>query len=181
MSNSKVAIITGGASGLGFAVAELLSSKSWRVHIFDLNEPNKATDCTYHKVDVDSWVSLSSSFNAVFKAEGRLDFVFANAGVMEKGRFYETHEASLPPPELEDMSIDVSLKGVIKTTYLAQHYFRANQHGGKDCVLVMTSSIAGIVSCSFPGIVTTTHVPHLPIFSTHNRLHRYTQRPKQAY
>ncbi|KAI1417048.1 3-beta-hydroxysteroid dehydrogenase [Hypoxylon sp. FL1857] len=150
MSDSKVAIITGGASGLGLAVAEVFSRKGWRVHIFDLNEvngdtaPDTLSNCTFHKVDVASWGSLSSSFDAVFKAEGRLDFVFANAGIMEKGNFFERHEISSPPPEPDESSIDVNLKGVVKTSYLARHYFRASTSGGKDCVLVMTSSIAGI-------------------------------------
>ncbi|KAI2465875.1 15-hydroxyprostaglandin dehydrogenase [Annulohypoxylon bovei var. microspora] len=144
MSNSKVAIITGGASGLGLAVAEVFSQKGWRVHIFDLNEVS-LSNCIFHKVDVASWESLSSSFDVVFKTEGRLDFVFANAGIMEKGKFFERHEfSSLPPPEPDVSSIDINLKGVIKTSYLAQHYFRANANGAKDCVLILTSSIAGI-------------------------------------
>ncbi|KAI1800540.1 3-beta-hydroxysteroid dehydrogenase [Daldinia bambusicola] len=150
MSNSKVAIITGGASGLGLATARSLSQKGWHVHVFDLNvigeeavEP-ELTKCAFHKVDVASWESLSSAFDAVFKAEGRLDFVFANAGVMEKGKFFERHNTSLPPPEPEELSIDINFKGVIKTSYLAQHYFRANANGSNDCVLVMTSSVAGI-------------------------------------
>lgn len=143
MSTSKVAIITGGASGLGLAVAEVFSRKGWRVHIFDWNEVS-LDNCVFHKVDVASWESLSSSFDAAFKSEGRLDFVFANAGVMEKGKFFEKHEFSSPPPEPDESSIDVNLKGVIKTSYLAQHYFRANANGAKDCVLIMTSSIAGI-------------------------------------
>ncbi|XXG98854.1 hypothetical protein Hte_005184 [Hypoxylon texense] len=150
MSDSRVAIITGGASGLGLAVVEALSRKGWRVHIFDLHEADgnetkaRPSNYPFHKVDVTSWDSLSSSFDAVFKAEGRLDFVFANAGVMENGKFFERHDPSSPPPEPEELSIDVNLKGVIRTSYLAQHYFRANANGSKDCVLIITSSIAGI-------------------------------------
>ncbi|KAI8957250.1 3-beta-hydroxysteroid dehydrogenase [Daldinia sp. FL1419] len=151
MLNSKVAIITGGASGLGLALAKSLSRKRWRVHAFDLDvndepilESRLSSNLTFHKVDVASWDSLSSAFHTVFEAEGRLDFVFANAGVMEKGTFFERHNLSSPPPEPEDISIDVNLKGVIKTSYLAQHYFRASVNDDKDCVLVITSSIAGI-------------------------------------
>lgn len=157
MSTSKVAIITGGASGLGLAVAEVFSRKGWRVHIFDWNEVS-LDNCVFHKVDVASWESLSSSFDAAFKSEGRLDFVFANAGVMEKGKFFEKHEFSSPPPEPDESSIDVNLKGVIKTSYLAQHYFRANANGAKDCVLIMTSSIAGIVSALLQGIYNFTSI-----------------------
>ncbi|KAI0172147.1 3-beta-hydroxysteroid dehydrogenase [Hypoxylon sp. FL1284] len=150
MSDSKVAIVTGGASGLGLAVANVLSRKGWRVHIFDLREASSdnteasLNNCSFYRVDVASWGSLSSSFDAVFKAEGRLDFVFANAGIMENAKFFERHDPSSPPPEPEELSIDVNLKGVMRTSYLAQHYFRANADGGKDCVLIMTSSIAGI-------------------------------------
>lgn len=43
------------------------------------------------------------------------------------------------------MSIEINLKGAIATSYLAQHYFRANPDGGKGAVLVMTSSIVGLV------------------------------------
>ncbi|KAI1470922.1 3-beta-hydroxysteroid dehydrogenase [Daldinia caldariorum] len=150
MSNSKVAIITGGASGLGLATARSLSQKGWHVHVFDLSVTDddsvksEINRCAFHKVDVTSWDSLSSAFDAVFKAEGRLDFVFANAGVMEKGNFFERHNPSLPPPEPEELSVGVNLKGAVKTSYLAQHYFRANAISTDDCVLIMTSSIAGI-------------------------------------
>ncbi|KAF3061961.1 15-hydroxyprostaglandin dehydrogenase [NAD(+)] [Daldinia childiae] len=150
MANSKVAIITGGASGLGFDIARSLSQKGWRVHAFDLNVIGEdvlglgLSSCAFHQVDVASWDSLSSAFHAVFKAEGRLDFVFANAGVMEKGKFFERHNPSSPPPEPEELSINVNLKGITRTSYLAQHYFRANVNNGKDCVLIMTSSVAGI-------------------------------------
>ncbi|KAI1386775.1 3-beta-hydroxysteroid dehydrogenase [Hypoxylon trugodes] len=150
MSNSKVAIITGGASGVGLATSRVLSQNGWQVHIFDLNETSEIaaeasrSNCTFHRVDVTSWKSLSSSFDSVLEAEGRLDFVFANAGIMEKGKFFEKHDTSSPPPGLDESSLDVNLKGVIRTSYLAQHYFRANVFGAKDCVLIITSSIAGI-------------------------------------
>lgn len=154
MSSYKVAIITGGASGFGLAVTEALTSKGWKVHIFDLNHDagnavaSRLRNTVFHKVDVTSWPSLSSAFDAAFRQEeGRLDFVFANAGILEKGNFYERRDVTHgPPPEPKDMSIEINLKGVIATSYLAQHYFRANGDGGKGAVLVMTSSIVGLVS-----------------------------------
>jgi NAD(P)-dependent dehydrogenase (short-subunit alcohol dehydrogenase family) len=153
MSPPKVAIITGGASGFGLAVTEALVSKGCRVHILDLNHDagnavaSRLPNTVFHKVDVRSWPSLSCAFDAAFKQEeSRLDFVFANAGILEKGDFYEKHDvASGPPPEPKDMSIEINLKGVIATSYLAQHYFRANPDGGKGAVFVMTSSIVGLV------------------------------------
>lgn len=106
-----------------------------------------------------SWPSLSSAFDAAFRQEdGRLDFVFANAGIVEKGDFYERRDVTHgPPPDPKDMSIEINLKGVIATSYLTQHYFRANRDGGKGAVLVMTSSIVGLVSRPFRVYTKKTH------------------------
>ncbi|KAI1489641.1 hypothetical protein F5X96DRAFT_599395 [Biscogniauxia mediterranea] len=151
MSSRRVAIISGGASGIGLALAESLSLKDWAVHIFDLSQEkgeaaaHRISATAFHQVDVNSWQSLSSAFENVFRAEKRLDFVFANAGVMEKGGFYARHDTGSPPPPPDESCIDVNLKGIVRTAYLAQHYFRGNADGtAKDRVLVMTSSVAGI-------------------------------------
>lgn len=157
MSSPKVVIITGGASGFGLAVTEALIYKGWKVHIFDLNDTagnavaSRLQNTVFHQVDVTSWPSLSSAFDTAFRQEGgRLDFVFANAGILEKGDFYKKHDVALgPPPEPKDMSIEINLKGAIATSYLAQHYFRANPEGGRGAVLVITSSIVGLVNRPF--------------------------------
>lgn len=60
MSPPKVAIITSGASGFGLAVIEVLVSKRWKVHIFDLNHNigNAAAlrlqSTVFHKVNITS-------------------------------------------------------------------------------------------------------------------------------
>ncbi|KAG8158594.1 hypothetical protein KVR01_011716 [Diaporthe batatas] len=159
MSPPKVAIITGGASGFGLAVTEALLSKGWRVHILDLNADAgsavaaRLPNTVFHRADVTSWASLSSAFHETYTQEGsRLDFVFANAGILEKGDFYARHDvaaAAGPPPEPRDMSVEINLKGVIATSYLAQHYFRANPAGGRGAVLVVTSSIVGLYKQEF--------------------------------
>ncbi|KAH7116541.1 hypothetical protein B0J13DRAFT_590375 [Dactylonectria estremocensis] len=154
MASSKVAIITGGASGMGLAVAKHLSTKGWQINLFDLNQiaGNAATlevkNSTFTAVDVTSWPSLSTAFDSVFKAQGRLDFVFANAGIIQMHNFYKRVD-TLPPPELPQTSIDINLKAVIDTSYLAQHYFRANPPGISDAVLIMTASIAGFYAQEF--------------------------------
>lgn len=149
-SSSPVAIVTGGASGFGLAVATKLAETGWQVNIFDLNNDsgkaaeNEAKNIQFTRVDVTNWQSLSGAFDSVFKANGRLDFVFANAGVLPMANFYERVD-TLPPPEISQISIDINLKSVINTGYLAQHYFRANKQSNLDPVLIMTSSIAGFV------------------------------------
>ncbi|CAI7608144.1 unnamed protein product [Penicillium pancosmium] len=168
----KVALITGGASGMGLAVATALSTRpDWEIHILDINSERGSQAArslartTSHYADVTKYNILGEAFQQCFQAQKRLDFVFANAGVIERFNFYESHPISegdtvTPPPEPDLLSIDADLKGVILTTYLAQHYFRAspNQVG----VVGFMRSIAqhfkagGIrVNAICPGIVRT--------------------------
>lgn len=150
MSTEKVIIITGGASGMGLAVARSLASAGWRVHILDLNKTAGAVavrenpELRFTQTDVHSFESLSSAFDNIFKAEGRLDVVFANAGILQTDNFYEK-ASSLPPPEPRQLSIDINLKAVINTSYLARQYFLAPGNISQGPVLIMTASIASFV------------------------------------
>lgn len=135
---------------MGLAVAEALAKReNWKLHLVDLNEEcGKAAALAvkgkFHKVDVTSYQDLASAFDNVHKEEQRLDFVFANAGIMERWNFYDK-QTQTPPPEPDQFLIDVNLKSVVSTTYLAQHYFRlsTSNYGTGEQVLVMTSSAGG--------------------------------------
>lgn len=138
---------------MGLAVAKRLAETGWQVNILDFNKTagdavtSEVENSKFIAVDVTSWTSLSNAFDSVFKEQGRLDFVFANAGIIQMHNFYEPVD-SLPPPELLQTSIDINLKAVINTSYLAQHYFRSNKHRDSDAVLIVTASIAGFVGTS---------------------------------
>jgi NAD(P)-dependent dehydrogenase (short-subunit alcohol dehydrogenase family) len=152
---SQVAIITGGASGMGLEVAKVLAAKgNWILHLFDMNESAgeaaaaSLSNATFHKVNVIDYASISSAFEKVFVSAGRLDFVFANAGIVERHSFYERPEpnGTKPPPEPNVLSLTINLNGVILTTWLAVHYFRLSPHKGKGASIVMTASCGGLVS-----------------------------------
>jgi len=80
--------------------------------------------------------------------------VFANAGIVEKVEFYKKHEPDLQglPPRLDTTVIDINLKSVVTTAYLAIHFFRKNSKPGG--VLVMTASSGGL----YP-------IPYLPMYA----------------
>ncbi|KAH6632882.1 3-beta-hydroxysteroid dehydrogenase [Boeremia exigua] len=157
---APVAVITGGASGMGLAVAQSLAKKGWHVHIADLNESaaqKTATELSgsYTRTDVSSYESLHFMFDTVFQEKGGINFVFANAGIGEKQDFYAStteQVISSKPPEL-DRNIDINLKSTINTAYLAQHYMRKNKEKGKAC-LVFNASIAGIYPVRFCPVYT---------------------------
>ncbi|RDW67658.1 hypothetical protein BP6252_09054 [Coleophoma cylindrospora] len=153
-SPQKVALITGGASGMGLAVAQKLSNLgNWSIHIVDLNEKTgkeameSVPRSTFHQCNVTSYAALGNVFKAVFQESNRLDFVFANAGIHEMGTtgdFYAKHMTGLEPPAeptAKHRVVQVCLNSVINTSYLALHYFRQNSdHKNIDCNLVMTAS-----------------------------------------
>jgi NAD(P)-dependent dehydrogenase (short-subunit alcohol dehydrogenase family) len=158
----KVAFITGGASGMGLAVAQALSSRTnedWFLHIVDLNAEagKKATlslkNAKFHETNVTDYSSLVSAFEATWMASGRLDFVFANAGIVERDNFYQTHPLDAPPPPPNQLSIDINYKAVVNTSWLALHYFRKslakNGREGGDAVLIMTASCGGLYPSEF--------------------------------
>jgi NAD(P)-dependent dehydrogenase (short-subunit alcohol dehydrogenase family) len=171
---TKVALITGGASGMGLAVAQRLAATgTWTLHLVDLNQ--EAGDAAvealsasgaaahFHAVNVTSYESLSGAFEAAFKVGGRLDFVFANAGIVERHSFYEMPktEGAAPPPPPNLLTLDVNLNAVVTTAYLALHYFRLSPNRSQDASLVMTASCGGLVcryqQISFPPSVASPH------------------------
>ncbi|CAI6093417.1 unnamed protein product [Clonostachys chloroleuca] len=150
---SKVAIITGGCSGMGLETAKRLAQTGkWKLHLLDYNPAAAKTaleaipGAKVHHVNVTSYDSLASVFQSVFDSEGQIDFVFANAGIVERHSFYEkqTTQGSQPPPAPNTLTLDINLTAVISTTYLALHYFRLSPHKGQGASIVMTASCGGL-------------------------------------
>ncbi|CAO2656402.1 Nn.00g052050.m01.CDS01 [Neocucurbitaria sp. VM-36] len=165
MVAKKVALITGGASGMGLAVATSLSHRpDWTIHILDLN-PSTGTSAasslgsTFHKCNVTDESALSQLFKTIFSQHGRFDFVFANAGIAERANFYDEQEDSgdgpLLPVKGMHALVDINLKSVITTTYLALHYMRQSPKD-TDKSIVMTASCGGLYPSYYSPIYTAT-------------------------
>ncbi|KAK6515967.1 hypothetical protein TWF281_004557 [Arthrobotrys megalospora] len=152
-SSAQVAIITGGASGIGLAIATDLATKGWNVVIADINPQSGTTaaqtigpNATFHQTDVSSWDSQLSLFKSTFQKFGRLDFFAANAGIDDKKSIYEETKEELEndEPAMPFLKvIDVDFVAVVWGVKLASWYMRRNP-GRKGGVIVMTSSAAGL-------------------------------------
>lgn len=141
----KVAIITGGGSGMGLAVGKRLAEEGWHLVLVDINEHvgvnavfeiNSKT-ASFVKADVTKFDDQLAVFEQTFEKHGRIDFVFANAGVAGATGFSARCDHWPPkPPSL--LVQEVNLTGVVYTCYLAMHYMRRNEVPGG--VVVMTAS-----------------------------------------
>ncbi|KAH6872457.1 hypothetical protein BKA58DRAFT_428627 [Alternaria rosae] len=136
----KVAVITGGSSGIGLATAELLLSLGALVVTGDIQTPPASVaDCHFVQIDVRHWGDLTKLFKAAKEKHGRVDFVFANAGVGPRANYLalEVDENGDPKEPNED-TLDINLDSVVKTVTLATHYLKGQAEGGS--IVIMGSS-----------------------------------------
>ena len=74
----KVALITGGAQGIGRGIALVLAGQGWRVAVADLQ---RTTDFFFVRTDVSREPAVRACVRAVVKRFGRLDALVNNAGI----------------------------------------------------------------------------------------------------
>jgi len=136
----KVAVITGGAKGIGKAVAQLFSDEGAMVAIADFDaDAGEATtmeigdSAAYFQVDVQDGASVTALFKGVQQHFGRVDILINNAGILMDSTLKKLDE------EKFDRVINVNLKGVYLCTKAAADIMR-EQGGG---VIVYASSIVG--------------------------------------
>jgi NAD(P)-dependent dehydrogenase (short-subunit alcohol dehydrogenase family) len=103
----SIGIVTGGASGIGFAIAEALAAEGAVVVVFDLNPATAPASAAFTvAVDVADEAAVAAAFAAFDQRFDRLDFLVNNAGIDIE---------TVPTPEWQDgplhRTIDVDIKG----------------------------------------------------------------------
>ncbi|OAP62022.1 hypothetical protein AYL99_04225 [Fonsecaea erecta] len=142
----KVALVTGGSSGIGLATARLFLDKGARaVVVADIQPPpdELGSRVLYVKTDVASWKDLVNLFQTAIDRYGRMDVVFANAGVADSIDYVnlKEHEKQLLEPSRRP--IEINLFGCQNTVALAVHHMQRQLPPGGS--IVMNSSGAGYV------------------------------------
>lgn len=93
---------------MGLAIAKALIAQKapqWKIHILDVKEDagHQAVDLlggaehvVFHKVDITDYEQLAAAFKAAFLDGGRrrLDWVFANAGIFERSKYFDNKSDS---------------------------------------------------------------------------------------
>ncbi|HUN28078.1 MAG TPA: SDR family NAD(P)-dependent oxidoreductase [Steroidobacteraceae bacterium] len=154
-------IVTGGASGLGLGYAEALAENGARVTLLDAHPQrlaeetrrlrNAGFDVRGEVLDVTDHEALDRAFEEAAKAHGKLDVVFANAGIDSGPGFVSgwvgESRPRVPEGALENYTderwnrvIDVNLNGVFATLRAGARHMKPRRSGR----MIVTTSLAAV-------------------------------------
>lgn len=148
----RVAVVTGAASGLGLAFAEVLAANGAHVTMLDSNESAlrlavsgiERAGGTVHStvVDVTNSSGLRAAIDSAWQRRGRLDVVFANAGISAGPGFSIAAQGELQnlDPQAWQRVLDINLTSVMVTMQAAARHMKTARSGR----IVITASIAGL-------------------------------------
>ncbi|OSP39614.1 short-chain dehydrogenase, partial [Streptomyces sp. 13-12-16] len=126
------ALVTGGASGIGRATAELLAERGARVAVLDLDPSTVGEPLTGHRADVTDDASVRAAVAAAVDGLGGLDVLVNNAGIGARGTV-ETNS-----DEEWHRVFDVNVLGMVRTARACLPHLRASAHAA----IVNTCSVA---------------------------------------
>lgn len=146
---NKVALVTGGAFGIGRATALAFARRGARVVVADWIEDDETIqlikkeggEAQFVKCDVSKNGDVSNMVEFTLKAYGTLDFAVNNAGI--EGLTAPTHECT---EENWDKTISINLKGV----WLCMKHEIAQMLRQRHGAIVNLASVAGLIG--FPGL-----------------------------
>ena len=151
--DSKVAVITGGASGIGEATARLFVAEGARVVIADIQDTRgKAVaaelgaSATFQHTDVTSEADVRDTVTRAVAEFGRLDCMFNNAGLL----------GTVGP--VEDIPVDeyeLTMQVLLRSVFLGMKYASPVMKAQGSGSIISTSSVAGIIAGDGPHIYAT--------------------------
>ncbi|MFC6357311.1 SDR family NAD(P)-dependent oxidoreductase [Luethyella okanaganae] len=139
-----VAVVTGGASGIGAAIAHRLIAQGADVAVFDLNPDATDAGVFTVRVDIADDTSVRAGIEAVVERFGRIDIVVNNAGIGAQGTIEDNGD------EEWHRVFDVNVLGIVRVSRAALPYLRKS------------SSAAIVNTCS---IAATAGLPHRALYS----------------
>ncbi len=148
--NTIRAVVTGGVSGLGFAVAQHLVARGGKVALFDINDDKGASavaelgagSAKYFRTDVTDEANVSANVAAAQEFLGGLNAAISCAGILGAGRMLGK-EAPMPLKNFAG-TVMVNLVGSFNVAKAAANLMQHNDAGedGERGVIINTASVA---------------------------------------
>lgn len=136
--SGKVAVVTGGGSGIGKAISKVLARHGAQVNVIDLNqqaaEETASTDTHAQAFgcNVAQQADVVNTITTIISKQSRIDILVNCAGIAHIGRLETTQEADL------DKLYNVNIKGVYNTMYAVIPIMKKQQQG----VIINLASVA---------------------------------------
>jgi len=152
-STPRVAVVTGGGSGIGRATALLFADSGYAVAIWDMSEQAGHDTlqaitaaggvAVFHRVDVSQASSTVEAAAAVRAQFGRVDVLINNAGIVRDAQLVKVRDGKVVAQMSEeqfDAVVNVNLKGVFNCTQSVVPAMIEQRYGR----IVSTSSVVGL-------------------------------------
>lgn len=149
--SGKTAIVTGAASGIGFAVADAFLASGASVHMLEISSSSadtaveklkakhgKHVRIKAHECDVADETSVEAAFSAVCSAGERVDILICNAGISAVGDILSCTAADL------DCVYKVNVRGVFFCLKAGCKRMLADGKGGRIVNLASIASLIGL-------------------------------------
>jgi 3-oxoacyl-[acyl-carrier protein] reductase len=143
--DKKVAVVTGGAQGIGAAIVDRLASEGASVAVVDINgekakevalaAQQKGVEAESYQVDVSDTEAVKSMVGEITKRFGRVDILVNNAGITRDGLLMTMSEKDW------DLVLSVNLKSVFNFTKAIARPM-VKQKGGS---IINVSSVVGLM------------------------------------
>jgi NAD(P)-dependent dehydrogenase (short-subunit alcohol dehydrogenase family) len=150
--SGRVAVVTGGASGIGYGMVQNFLKLGMKVVIVDFNQDYLAEvqqalagrkDVHFVRADVGDRDQVRTVADQAIRAFGKIHVLCNNAGVGGGGNTED------PDFEAWDRALRINLGGVVNGTKIMVPFILSHGEGGH---IVNTSSMAGIVPLPLPGL-----------------------------
>ncbi|PWU69131.1 SDR family NAD(P)-dependent oxidoreductase [Gracilibacillus dipsosauri] len=125
--SGKVAIVTGGANGIGKSIVQALLSSNAKVAAIDIQETKQTDDenLFYFQADVSNKNDVHNMIKQVIHHFGKIDILVNNAGISTMDYFTEIKE------EDWDKTMDINAKGVQLCSQVVANKLKDQGFGGK--------------------------------------------------
>ena len=129
----RVAVVTGGQSGIGKAIAARLASAGARVSVLDLTGGAPHDSVPSYQVDVGDERAVDAAFDAVASREGRIDYLICCAAIFPASPFLELSAADW------ERTVRVNLTGSFLCCRAALRHMRPRSFGR---IILFSSGLA---------------------------------------